>query len=71
MPKVNKKESNVIYVTKDYGMFKTVKGNRAIDKAHVAKLKKEIQKKDLDLPIYVNENDEVVDGQHTFKHVKS
>jgi len=67
MPKVKKKEGNIIYVTKDYSIFKTVKGNRAIDKSHVAKLKKEIQKKDLDLPIYVNENDEVVDGQHTLQ----
>jgi hypothetical protein len=67
MPKVSKKEGNIIYVTKDYSIFKTVKGNRAIDKAHVAKLKKEIQKKDLDLPIYVNEHDEVVDGQHTLQ----
>ena len=67
MSKAKKQENNVIYFTKDYSMFKTVKGNRAIDKGHVARLKREIQKKDLNLPIFINENDEVVDGQHTLQ----
>ena len=62
-----KKDDNVIYVTRDYSMFKTVTGNREVDKGHVQKLKREIQKKDLDLPIFINENDEVVDGQHTLQ----
>ena len=62
-----KKDENVIHVTRDYSMFKTVTGNREVDKGHVQKLKREIQKKDLDLPIFINENDEVVDGQHTLQ----
>ena len=48
-------------------MFKTVKGNREIDKGHVQKLIREMKRRDLDLPIYINENDEVVDGQHTLQ----
>ena len=69
MSKISKKqnEDNVIHVTKNYDMFKTVKGNREIDKGHVARLKKEIKKRDLDLPIFINEHDEVVDGQHTLQ----
>ena len=69
MSKISKKqnEDNVIHVTKNYDMFKTVKGNREIDKGHVARLKKEIKKRDLDLPIFINEYDEVVDGQHTLQ----
>ena len=51
MSKAKIKDDNVIYVTRDYSMFKTVRGNREVDKGHVAKLKKEIKKRDLDLPI--------------------
>ena len=67
MQKANKKDANVIHVTRDYGMFKTVKGNRAIDQSHVKRLIREMKKKDLELPIFINENDEVVDGQHTLE----
>tara|TARA_X000000950_G_C13829198_1_gene625381 strand:+ start:460 stop:1239 length:780 start_codon:yes stop_codon:yes gene_type:complete len=62
-----KDDNNVIHITRDYSMFKSVKGNRAIDKGHVQKLIREMKKKDLDLPIFINENDEVVDGQHTLQ----
>ena len=61
------KDSNVIHITRDYSMFRSVKGNRAIDKGHVQRLMREMKKKDLDLPIFINENDEVVDGQHTLQ----
>ena len=61
------KDSNVIHITRDYSMFRSVKGNRAIDKGHVQRLMREMRKKDLDLPIFINENDEVVDGQHTLQ----
>ena len=68
MSKTKKKnEDNVIHITRDYSMFKTVKGNREIDKGHVQKLIREMKRRDLDLPIYINENDEVVDGQHTLQ----
>ena len=61
------KDSNVIHITRDYSMFRSVKGNRAIDNGHVQRLMREMRKKDLDLPIFINENDEVVDGQHTLQ----
>ena len=68
MSKAKKKnEDNVIHETRDYSMFKTVKGNRTIDKSHVKRLVREMKKKDLELPIFINENDEVVDGQHTLE----
>ena len=68
MSKTKKKnEENIIHITRDYSMFKTVKGNREIDKGHVQKLIWEMKRRDLDLPIYINENDEVVDGQHTLQ----
>lgn len=68
MSKAKKKsENNVIHETRDYSMFKTVKGNRTIDKGHVKRLVREMKKKDLELPIFINENDEVVDGQHTLE----
>ena len=68
MSKAKKKnEDNIIHITRDYSMFKTVKGNRSIDKGHVKRLVREMKKKDLELPIFINENDEVIDGQHTLE----
>lgn len=52
--------------TTDYGMFKTVPGNRGTVKAHVSKLAQAIDEKNLlaEFPLLVNERMEIVDGQH-------
>lgn len=50
MSKAKIKDDNVIYVTRDYSMFKTVRGNREVDKGHVAKLKKKSRKEILIFP---------------------
>lgn len=52
--------------TKDYEKFHILQGNRPIDKYHLKKLTASIQKNNhLNLhPIVVNENFEVIDGQH-------
>ena len=62
-----KSSNNKFFETRDYSMFKKVRGNRPVDQAHVKQLKKLIAEKDLMDPIRVNSNIEVVDGQHTLQ----
>lgn len=52
--------------TKDYGMFKSLKGNREIRSKHLSRLMKSIQRNNLLhlYPILVNEEMEIIDGQH-------
>ena len=60
--------------TNDYNLFSFIKGNRAINRGHVNKLKDKINKKDLnEIPLLVgNKNHKtgkypIIDGQHRFK----
>lgn len=55
---------NTVRTTKDYQIFKRITGNRIINATHVNRLKESMQKHDLMIPIIVNENMEVIDGQH-------
>lgn len=52
--------------TTNYGLFRTIQGNRQIDAVHVANLVAAIEKKNLlaEFPILVNEKMEVIDGQN-------
>lgn len=60
-PEINEHE---IYVTDEYDVFERMAGNRQIDEAHVVNLMKRMKKKDLKVPIQVNQEFQVVDGQH-------
>lgn len=55
-----------IFVTTNYAMFSLMKGNRKINPAHKARLKKSMQQRYLISPILVNELMEIIDGQHRF-----
>jgi len=55
---------NKIYTTSDYSIFKRISGNRIVNANHVKKLKESMNEHDLMIPIIVNENMEVIDGQH-------
>ena len=57
--------------TNDYSLFKTLKGNRNINQAHLYRLTKSIKEKYLLSPIVVNEHFEIIDGQHRFQAVKA
>lgn len=50
--------------TKNYSMFKSITGNRSKNKLHLNRLKKSMEEHQLISPIIVNENYEVIDGQH-------
>ncbi len=63
------KATSNILVTKDYGKFKTLPGNRFVDKAHVKFMRSRIEKQNLNpqFPILVNEDLEIIDGQHRLR----
>lgn len=64
MGKEKDKVYGYIYVTKDYNKFKYIKGNRNINISNKNKLENSMSEKQLVTPILVNENFEVIDGQH-------
>ena len=65
------KEVNQVYETNDYSMFKTLDGNRNLNKLHVFRLKKSFSEQYLFSPILVNNKMEVIDGQHRIEAAKS
>ena len=56
--------------TTNYGMFKFFTGNRPINPKHIASIVKSMQEEFLIKPIDVNENLEIIDGQHRFMACK-
>lgn len=52
--------------TKEYDKFKYLDVNREIMDSNVKKLEKDILKNGLQVPIVVNEDYEIIDGQHRF-----
>jgi len=59
-----------VFVVYDYDVFKTTEGNRNINRLHVERLKKSMSEYYLVSPIIVNENYEIIDGQHRFVAAK-
>jgi hypothetical protein len=62
------KEVNQVYKTKDYSKFKSKEGNRNLNELHLKRLTESVKQNDLlhANPILVNENYEIIDGQHRF-----
>lgn len=59
-----------IRVTKNYDQFDTIKGNRKIDLKYLTKLVKSMAEEYIPVPIIVNSNFEVLDGQHRLEACK-
>lgn len=59
-----------ILQTTNYSLFNKLLGNRKIREAHVAQLMVSMSKKQLIVPIIVNQNMEIVDGQHRFEAIR-
>lgn len=57
--------------TTDYSILKMYKLNRTISKKQLERLTENIKKIGLQVPIIVNKNNEVVDGQHRFLALKN
>lgn len=64
------KTVNQVLMTNDYSMFAQIEGNRVVNKLHVERLKTSFQKNYLMSPIIVNQNYEIIDGQHRFNAAK-
>lgn len=64
------KHSNQVHTTNDYFLFKPLDGNRNINQLHVNRLKKSMAENYLFTVLIVNENYEIIDGQHRFEVIK-
>ena len=60
-----------VFSTKNYDLFKILNGNRDVNLLHVERLKQSFAKHYLFNPILVNNNFEIIDGQHRFTSAKS
>ena len=61
---------NQVNSTNDYQKFKTLKGNRQVNKLHVKRLIESFREAYLLSPIVVNQEYEIIDGQHRFEAAK-
>jgi hypothetical protein len=59
-----------VYSTYDYDKFKILFGNRKLNEIHLKRLMNSFQKNYLFSPILVNNNFEIIDGQHRFNAAK-
>lgn len=64
------KTVNQVNQTNDYNLFKSLQGNRNVNKLHVQRLKESFKGSYLMSPIIVNQNYEIIDGQHRFNAAK-
>ena len=60
------KEYGIIYSTMEYDKFRFLEGNRELRQSNVGKLRESMIEQQLVIPICVNENFEIIDGQHRF-----
>lgn len=62
---------NKIYSTKEYSKFKYLIGNREVKESHIKDMERSFTKiGQLDIPILINENWEIIEGQHRFEACK-
>lgn len=60
-----------VFRTSEYERFTLIGGNRIIKEVHLAKIKQSMQERYVINPILVNENYEIIDGQHRFTAMKA
>jgi hypothetical protein len=56
--------------TDEYSIFNTLTSNRVVNKKHVKVLKESLSETQIPVPIIVNEQMEVIDGQHRLQAIK-
>lgn len=64
------KKIGEIFASRNYDQFHFIGGNRQIDRGNVDKIKESMQEEQLIIPVIVNENYGIVDGQHRFTACK-
>lgn len=65
------KQIMAINITTDYQMFQILEHNRAVNPAHVAKIMQSMKEEHLVSPICVNQDMEIIDGQHRYEASKN
>lgn len=55
-----------VHTTTNYSQFKFINGNRDVNQLHLTRLKESIKKNHLITIVMVNQNFEIIDGQHRF-----
>ncbi|MGL5315881.1 MAG: ParB N-terminal domain-containing protein [Peptostreptococcaceae bacterium] len=63
---INVEEVDKIYTTKDYAKFSFLAGNRMVNRRTVSQLIASMQEEQLEIPIVVNGDLKIIDGQHRF-----
>mgnify|MGYP003648489802 FL=1 len=56
--------------TKSYSIFNSIIGNRNLDSKNLKRIKESINEIGLQMPILVNENNSIIDGQHRLQAAK-
>lgn len=64
------KQVNLVLMTEDYSLFSNLDGNRNINQSNLKALKRSMENELLQIPIIVNENLQIIDGQHRFHACK-
>ena len=64
------KQTHQVHTTTDYFLFKSIEGNRNKNLLHINRLKESMKEKYLFTVIIVNENYEIIDGQHRFEVIR-
>lgn len=64
--KLEVRQTGMIYSTHDYDLFQVMEGNRNLNERNLAKIEASSIKKQLVIPIIVNEKYEIADGQHRY-----
>jgi hypothetical protein len=63
-------QRTVVMLTKDYGMFKYLRGNRILSETNIQAIRNQLLQRGQQQPIIVNERNEVIDGQHRLEACK-
>jgi len=61
---------NQVLTTNDYSLFKIIKGNRDVNKLHIKRLVDSFRDEYLLTPLIINQNYEIIDGQHRYHAAK-
>mgnify|MGYP003676458481 CR=1 FL=1 len=56
--------------TKSYSIFNSIIGNRNLDSKNLKRIKESINEIGLQMPILVNQNKSIIDGQHRLQAAK-
>lgn len=63
-------QRTVVLLTKDYGMFKHITGNRQLNEGNIQAICNQLIDRGQQQPIIINDRNEIIDGQHRLEACK-